>query len=201
VTASGRKYVVYADGACIGNPGPGGWGVVIAEPAEQRRELSGGPYPATTNNRMEIMAAIEGLRTLEPDAEVILRSDSEYVVKTMTLGWKRNANQDLWRELDREVAARRVRFEWVRGHAGDEFNERADRLATARASGRAAPSAVRETSAAQADESDLKQLESLLRAGESIRPCAGCGRMFVSESAGRDYCSLAQCQFKARRRS
>jgi ribonuclease HI len=200
VTAARRKFVVYADGACIGNPGPGGWGVVIAEPPELRRELSGGPYPATTNNRMEITAAIEGLRTLEPDVDVILRSDSEYVVKTMTLGWKRNANQDLWRELDREVASRRVRFEWVRGHAGDEFNELADRLATAAASGKVPP-AARKAAPAPDGEGDVKQLERLLRAGESIARCAGCARKFVSESPEQAYCSLAECQLKARRQS
>ena len=199
MTAERHKYVVYADGACLGNPGPGGWGVVIAEPAELRRELSGGPYPATTNNQMEIMAAIEGLRTLEPGADVVLRSDSQYVVKTMTLGWKRNANQDLWRELDREAAARRVRFEWVRGHAGDEFNERADRLATARASGQVAPP-THKTPAAQADDDAMQHLEGLLRPGESIKRCAECGQMFVSESPEKEHCSLAQCQLKARER-
>jgi len=130
-----RKYVLYADGACLGNPGPGGWGAVIAEPPELYRELSDGPFPATTNNKMEITAVIEGLRSVEPGADVIARSDSEYVVKTMTLGWKRNANQELWRELDREVASRNVRFEWVRGHAGDKYNERADQLAASAARG------------------------------------------------------------------
>jgi len=192
VSDSRHKYVVYADGACIGNPGPGGWGVVIAEPAELRRELSGGPYPATTNNKMEIMAAIEGLRALEPGAEVILRSDSEYVVKTMTLGWKRKANPDLWRELDREAAARRVRFEWVRGHAGNEFNEIADRLATAAASGRVVAAKDRE-------EPDLREIDALLRPDEDLKHCAGCRRMFVS-APGEAYCSLAECQLKARKR-
>jgi ribonuclease HI len=191
VSAPHRKYVIYADGACIGNPGPGGWGVVIAEPAELRRELSGGPYPGTTNNKMEITAAIEGLRAVEPGAEVILRSDSEYVVKTMTLGWKRNANQDLWRELDREAGTRKVRFEWVRGHAGNEFNEIADGLATAAASGRVTPAANR-------GPVDLAQLEGLLRTGEQIKLCAGCRRRFVG-GPGEDYCSLAECQLKARK--
>ncbi len=86
---------------------------------------------------MEITAAIEALRTIEPGSAVILRSDSEYLVKTMTLGWKRKANLDLWqRARSRRSRAREVKFEWVRGHAGNEFNERADRLATTAASGR-----------------------------------------------------------------
>ena len=130
-----RKYVLYADGACIGNPGPGGWGVVVAEPGDEYRELSGGPYPHSTNNKMEITAVIEGLRDIQPGSDVIVRSDSSYVVNTMMLGWKRKANEDLWRELDREVDVREVRFEWVRGHSGDKHNERADKLAASAARG------------------------------------------------------------------
>jgi ribonuclease HI len=198
-----RKYVVYADGACLGNPGPGGWGAVVAEPVDEYRELSGGPFPATTNNRMEITAAIEGLRAIPPGAEAIVRSDSEYVVKTMTLGWKRKANEEFWRDLDREVAARRVRFEWVRGHAGDKHNERADKLAASAAKGvsldpEAGPSGER-------GESDLEKLEPLLRPGESIRRCARCGQPFVTDTSGRvtdapgrAYCALVSCQLKAR---
>jgi ribonuclease HI len=190
-----RKYVLYADGACLGNPGPGGWGVVIAEPADQYRELSGGPYPATTNNKMEITAAIEGLRDVEPGAEVILWSDSEYVVKTMTLGWKRNANQELWRDLDREVAARKVRFEWVRGHAGDKNNERADRLAASAARG----IKLEPAGSSQAPVlSDLEKLEPLLKPGESIRRCARCGQSFVTDAPDRAYCALVSCQLRAR---
>jgi ribonuclease HI len=194
--SSSRKYVVYADGACLGNPGPGGWGAVVAEPASEYRELSGGPYPASTNNKMEITAAIEGLRAIDPGAEVIVRSDSSYVVNTMMLGWKRKANEEFWRELDREVAARKVRFEWVRGHAGDKHNERADKLATAAAKGLSLdpePGASTERS-----ESDLEKLESLLKTGESIRRCARCGQSFVSDTPDRAYCALVSCQLKAR---
>jgi ribonuclease HI len=203
MTPSSRKYVVYADGACLGNPGPGGWGAVVAEPVGEYRELSGGPYPATTNNRMEITAAIEGLRAVPQGAEVIVRSDSEYVVKTMTLGWKRKANEEFWRDLDREVAARRVRFEWVRGHAGDQHNERADKLAASAAKGVSLdPEAG---SSAERGESDLEKLEPLLRPGESIRRCARCGQSFVTDTSGRvtdtpdrAYCTLVSCQLKAR---
>lgn len=198
MASDARKYVLYADGACLGNPGPGGWGVVIAEPAEEYRELSGGPYPATTNNKMEIMAAIEGLRDIAEGAEVIVRSDSSYVVNTMMKGWKRNANDDLWRELDREVASRKVRFEWVRGHAGDKNNERADRLASSAARGIKlelddAPSATK-------FKSDLEKLEALLQPGESIRRCARCGQSFVTDSLEKAYCALVSCQLKARTR-
>jgi ribonuclease HI len=198
------RYVVYADGACIGNPGPGGWGVVVVEPPQARREMSGGPFPATTNNRMELMAAIEALRALKPGAEVILRSDSTYLVNTMNRGWKRNANHELWHELDREVSARpRVDFQWVAGHAGDPWNERADRLAQAAARGRASagPKAARCAKRDAPDEEDAaRELAGSLSEGESIRRCAGCGRLFLSRSAGQSYCSLVQCELSARRR-
>jgi ribonuclease HI len=190
------KYVVYADGACLGNPGPGGWGAVVAEPASEYRELSGGPFPGSTNNKMEITAAAEGLRVLPPDVDVIVRSDSEYVVKTMTLGWKRNTNQEFWRELDREVALRRVRFEWVRGHAGDKNNERADALATSAAKGIRLD--LEEPAPSSAVGSDLEKLEPLLTPGESIRRCARCGQSFVTDSPDHKYCALVSCQLKAR---
>jgi len=189
-----RKYVIYADGACLGNPGPGGWGVVIAEPADKYRELSGGPYPGTTNNKMEITAAIEGLRDVEAGAEVIVRSDSDYVVKTMTLGWKRNANQELWRELDREVASRKVRFEWVRGHAGDKNNERADKLAASAARGIKLEA---ESEKAPAP-SDLEKIDPLLGPHESVRRCARCGQSFVAAAPDVAYCALVACQLRAR---
>jgi ribonuclease HI len=128
VAPANREYLVYADGSCIGNPGPGGWGVVVRDPDEVVTELNGHD-PSTTNNRMELMGAIEGLRATERGAPVVLRSDSRYVVNTMTLGWKRKANHDLWLLLDAETAARRVKFEWVRGHNTDPINNLADELA------------------------------------------------------------------------
>jgi ribonuclease HI len=196
---SARKYVIYADGACIGNPGAGGWGAVIAEPVSEYRELSGGPYPRTTNNRMEITAVIEGLRAVEVGSEVIVRTDSQYVVKTMTMGWKRNANPELWRDLDREVASRKVRFEWVRGHAGDKNNERADRLAASAAKGiRLEPAS--DMGEADRAENDLERIEPLLEPGESIRRCARCGNSFVAttDALSPAYCSMVSCQLKAR---
>jgi ribonuclease HI len=127
-----KPAIAYADGSCLGNPGPGGWGVVIIEPDGKVIELSGGE-PKTTNNRMEMTAAIEALRRTAPGARVILHSDSRLVINTMNLGWKRKANTDLWRLLDAESALRRVTYEWVPGHEGVALNERADALAQAAA--------------------------------------------------------------------
>ncbi len=127
--------IAYADGSCLGNPGPGGWGVVLVGSDGSRLEFSAAAG-STTNNRMEITAAIEALRRLPPGAEVTIRTDSQYLVNTMTLGWKRRENLDLWKMLDAEVAQRKVRWEWVRGHSGDTFNERADELARSAALGK-----------------------------------------------------------------
>lgn len=121
-------FLVYADGSCIGNPGPGGWGVVLIRPDGSQSKFYGSNR-ATTNNQMEITAAIEGLRNTEVGSRVLLRSDSQYVINTMTLNWKRKKNHDLWTQLDRETELRKVTFEWVRGHNSDQLNELADRLA------------------------------------------------------------------------
>jgi ribonuclease HI len=122
------RLTAYADGSCLGNPGPGGWGVVLVGAEGSRVEFSGSAA-ATTNNRMEITAAIEALRRLPAGVEITLRTDSQYLVNTMTLGWKRRENLDLWKILDAEAAQRKVRWEWVRGHSGNTLNERADDLA------------------------------------------------------------------------
>ena len=118
---------IYTDGSCSGNPGPGGWAAVIEHEGATTR-LSGGER-STTNNRMEITAAIKGLEAAPPGATAVVHSDSEYLVKTMTKGWKRNVNRDLWEQLDLAAAKRNVDFRWVRGHAGHPQNEEADRLA------------------------------------------------------------------------
>ena len=128
------------DGACRGNPGPGGWGAVLMW-GGRRREICGGE-PSTTNNRMELTAAIRALEALKRPVEVELYSDSTYVVKGMTewlqgwreRGWRRKSgkleNRDLWQRLDELVQQHRVRWRWVRGHADDPLNDRAHQLAT-----------------------------------------------------------------------
>jgi cyclic pyranopterin phosphate synthase len=128
---------IYADGACLGNPGPGGWGVVVVREGEPEVELSG-HEPATTNNRMEIRAVIEGLRYVPANEPVKVVSDSSYVIKTQSAGWKRKANHDLWEEMDLVAAGRTIEWAWTRGHAGDRFNEIANGLAQ-RAAGTASP--------------------------------------------------------------
>ena len=120
---------IYTDGSCLNNPGPGGWAaIVILEDGPHR--LSGGD-PQTTNNRMELMAAIKGLEAVSADTAVTVHSDSQYLVNTMTKNWKRNVNRELWEQLDRLSAGRQVAWNWVRGHAGHPLNEEADRLAVA----------------------------------------------------------------------
>lgn len=134
------KVVVYTDGACKGNPGPGGWGVVLNH-GDARKLLHGGEAD-TTNNRMELMAAIRGLKALKRHCEVELYTDSQYVRKGITEwmhnwkknGWKTSArkpvkNEDLWRLLDEEVQRHSVNWHWVKGHAGNPGNELADELA------------------------------------------------------------------------
>ncbi len=120
---------VYTDGSCLNNPGPGGWAAILVRPSGPER-LSGGE-PDTTNNRMELTAAVKGLEAAPPSAQVTVHSDSTYLINTMTRGWKRRVNQDLWGQLDALVEGRRVRWHWVKGHAGDPWNEEADRLAVA----------------------------------------------------------------------
>jgi ribonuclease HI len=137
-----KKVTIYTDGACRGNPGPGGYGVILTY-GSARRELSGGE-PTTTNNRMELRAAIEGLRALREPCEVTLYSDSRYLVDAINEGWARSwqktawkggkaKNPDLWEQLLSLLDVHRVTFLWVRGHDGHEENERCDALATAAA--------------------------------------------------------------------
>ncbi len=139
---------MYTDGACIGNPGAGGYGVLLLSRGRPK-ELGGG-YRRTTNNRMEMMAVIEGLRALKKRCSVILYSDSQYVVNAVNQGWakrwkangwRRNKNEralnpDLWDDLLNQIGRHEVELKWVRGHAGDPGNERADALAVEAAKGR-----------------------------------------------------------------
>jgi ribonuclease HI len=134
------KVVMYTDGACRENPGPGGWGVWL-QSGKHEREFFGGEHP-TTNNRMELKAAIRGLEALKKACEVTLVTDSEYLRKGITewitqwkqRGWKTAAkkavkNEDLWRELDELVNNHNIEWCWVKGHSGDPGNEKADELA------------------------------------------------------------------------
>ena len=131
---------IYTDGACKGNPGPGGWGALLIA-GDRVKELYGGEL-ATTNNRMELTAVIRALESLTRDCDVDLFTDSQYVkqgIESWIHGWKRNGwktadrkpvkNAELWRQLERQAARHRVRWHWVRGHSEDAGNERADALA------------------------------------------------------------------------
>jgi len=135
-----NKVIVHTDGACSGNPGPGGWGAIL-EYNGTRKELSGGEAE-TTNNRMELMAAIMALETLKRPCPVAMHVDSNYVKDGITKwihGWKRNGwktadkkpvkNAELWQRLDAALARHQVSWHWVKGHAGHDDNERADELA------------------------------------------------------------------------
>jgi ribonuclease HI len=123
-----KKVEIFTDGACSGNPGKGGWGVLLRF-GENEKQLSG--YSAeTTNNRMEITACIEGLKALKEPCDVTLFSDSQYVVNTINKGWKKKANTDLWNDLQEQISKHTVNFVWVRGHNGHSENEICDKLAT-----------------------------------------------------------------------
>ncbi|HWO01380.1 MAG TPA: ribonuclease HI [Blastocatellia bacterium] len=146
-----KKVTIYTDGACLGNPGPGGYGVVLLF-GGHRKELSGG-FRLTTNNRMELLAVIVGLRALKERCSVTVYSDSQYVVNTIEKGWaarwrangwKRNKkekaiNADLWEELLDLCDKHQVKMVWVRGHSGVKENERCDELSVAAANQKGLP--------------------------------------------------------------
>ncbi len=135
-----EEVIIYTDGACSGNPGPGGWGALL-QCRDNERELSGGE-PATTNNRMELMAVIDALNALKKPVRAVVHTDSQYVQKGISEwihGWKRKGwktasgspvkNVDLWQALDSAARVHQVEWKWVKGHAGHPENERVDRLA------------------------------------------------------------------------
>jgi ribonuclease HI len=135
-----ERVTIYTDGACSGNPGPGGWGAILSF-GDQEKELMGGEAH-TTNNRMELTAAISALEALKRACSVDLHTDSEYVkngITTWIKSWKKNGwrtadkkpvkNVDLWQRLDAALTNHQVRWHWVKGHAGHAMNERADQLA------------------------------------------------------------------------
>ena len=137
-----KAVTIYTDGACSGNPGPGGWGAILIF-GEHKKELSGGEC-RTTNNRMELTAAIQGLEALKEPCQVALYTDSQYLSKAITQGWlqswKKNGwkksdkkpvlNIDLWQALDAQLARHQVAIRWVKGHADNAYNNRCDALAT-----------------------------------------------------------------------
>jgi ribonuclease HI len=136
------EVTIYTDGACSGNPGPGGWGAILLT-THERKEICGGEIE-TTNNRMELTAAIRGLQSLDQSATVELYTDSRYVIDGITKwisAWKANGwrtsskksvkNEDLWRILDNIILTHEVKWHWVKGHSGDIENDRADGLARA----------------------------------------------------------------------
>jgi ribonuclease HI len=145
VTSARLKNVkLFTDGGCLGNPGPGGWACILRY-GDKMKELSGGE-PETTNNRMELRAAIEGLSALKEPCEVEITTDSEYLKNGITSwieGWKLNGwrtaqkqpvkNQDLWERLDQLAMKHKTRWHWTKGHASHEDNNRCDELATAAA--------------------------------------------------------------------
>ena len=135
-----KKVTLYTDGACSGNPGPGGWACVLIY-GEHEKELSGGAAE-TTNNRMEMTAALEGLKILKRPCKVEFYTDSNYLKDGVTqwlAGWKKRGwktaakqpvkNQDIWEQLDQVIQTHQIEWHWVKGHAGDEYNERCDELA------------------------------------------------------------------------
>ena len=140
VDTSGNVVRIWTDGACSGNPGPGGWGAILQH-GDSTKELSGGEAD-TTNNRMELMAAIQALEALKRPCSVIMTTDSQYVkggIMSWMHGWKKNGwrtadkkpvkNMDLWQRLDQAACTHSITWQWVKGHAGDVMNERCDELA------------------------------------------------------------------------
>jgi ribonuclease HI len=136
-----RVVVIHTDGACIPNPGPGGWGAILRY-GETVKELRGGEPETTTNNRMELMGAIQALEALTRPSQVVLHTDSSYLrngIQSWMAKWKRNGwrtagrqpvkNEDLWRRLEAAVERHEIEWLWVKGHNGDPGNERADQLA------------------------------------------------------------------------
>ena len=136
------KYKIYTDGACSGNPGPGGWGAVIFDQDDKQKNISGSEKN-TTNNRMELLAAIMSLKKIKANSEVVIFTDSTYVKNGITewmKNWKKNGwknsnkkpvkNKDLWVKLDKLCEANSVSWKWVKGHSTNEFNNLADELAT-----------------------------------------------------------------------
>jgi len=193
-TAEKNKIQIYTDGGCEPNPGPGGFGAVLMH-SKKRKEISGG-FRLTTNNRMELLAAISGLELLKESCAVTLYSDSKYLVEAMTLGWAKNwkqkgwwrkgervPNADLWGRLLALCETHQVKFEWVRGHAGNIENECCDRLSSAALKG-----ANLQIDTGYENKSDNAVRPALKEEGE---PCWKCTTPVVKQKSkpkpGREY--------------
>ena len=137
-----KKVTIYTDGACSGNPGPGGWGAILIY-GNNKKELSGGEY-STTNNRMELISVITALNALREPCDVTLYTDSQYIVNAINRGWLESweqkgwkkkggevKNPDLWIKLIPLLETHKIKFEWIKGHSDNEFNNRRDELAVA----------------------------------------------------------------------
>ena len=181
---------IYTDGSCKGNPGPGGWAALIVEEDGKNTPFSGAE-PRTTNQRMEVKAAIEGLVRTPPGSQVTVYSDSQYLVNTMTKSWKRQANLDLWNSLDRLVARRSVSWEWLKGHAGHQLQEEADQLAREAAgiggdgaSQEAAPGALppQEKTLSHMDDHGRARMVDISHKAETERVAVARGRVVMEPS-------------------
>jgi len=139
-TFDNANYIIYTDGSCLGNPGRGGWAAIIIEPSGERKIT--GSEKVTTNNRMELMAVIKALKEIEVNSQIILFSDSKYVIDGITKwvkNWKINdwqttskkkiKNLDLWKDLDKQASKFKITWNWVKGHSTNEYNNKVDRLA------------------------------------------------------------------------
>ena len=140
-----KKVIIYTDGSCLGNPGPGGFGALLIY-GDNRKEISGG-FTNTTNNRMELLAAVEALNALKTDCSVVLYTDSQYVkngIQSWIHNWKKNnwrtsakkpvKNVDLWQRLERSMQPHQIEWKWVKGHSGHPENDQVDKLARLAAS-------------------------------------------------------------------
>ena len=123
-----KEYIIYTDGSCLGNPGSGGAAAIVVSDGKITKK-SVSSYRITTNNRMELMAAIKGISLIPRGDTATLFSDSSYVINTVMKGWKRKKNKDLWELLDLELIDRNIIFKWIKGHNGNKFNERVDAMA------------------------------------------------------------------------
>jgi len=170
---------IYTDGSCLGNPGPGGWAAIVVDSGTERTLR--GRTEQTTNNRMEVQAVIRGLESIDGPEDVTVLSDSQYVVNTMTKGWKRKANLDLWDLLDLEADKRTINWCWVKAHAGNPLNEKVDAIANQEA--RLAGSNPSEETFSHTDESGNATMVDIGSKSISQRIAVAKGSVIMSSKA------------------